>query len=326
MNAVRLTNRIHSKGFAETVYVLCVFLAFVFVGSGNMDWLRRASGTPLPSANLWFPARIWSFAASMAANMACVALVYVINRFFNIIRTPSYLPVALFGIMQLATPDLFSQFYTGTLLALVGGVSMILLFSCFKNPGATSRVFLAFFLVSLASMFKYCFFFFIPVLLIGCAQMRVFTPRSLTAAFLGLITPWWILLGFGVLKLSDVEFPTFQSIFSVIDFGDAFMLMLVGGVTVVFALASFILNGRTTIAYNSRTRSYNGLLAVMTLAAIAGLCADYVNFISYIPLLNFCAAYHVGHYFSAHRAGKSYIGVIGVMALYSGFYICQILI
>mgnify|MGYP001115932613 CR=1 FL=1 len=148
--------------------------------------------------------------------------------------------------------------------------------------------------------------------------MRIFNARSLVAAVLGVLTPWWLLLGFGIISPSDIAIPSFVSIFSVIDHEDTLLLMVTMGIT-TFALLK-------PIAYNARARAVNGTFTVLALLTVICACADYRNIISYVPMLNFCASMEITHYFSTHRGEKSFIPVFILLAAYAVIFACQTVI
>ena len=161
------------------------------------------------------------------------------------------------------------------------------------------------------------------VFLMGCAQMQVFNGRTLVAALIGVVTPWWIMLGFGIITPADIHLPSFAGVFTLIDFSDTFMLLSTVGLTALLIVLSLVLNVFRTIAYNARARAVNGVFTVLSLVTLLACCVDYHNLISYIPLLNFCAALQVSHYFATHRAEKSCFAILPVMVAYIAIYICQ---
>ena len=80
------------------------------------------------------------------------------------------------------------------------------------------------------------------VFLLACVQMQVFNGRTLVAALIGIITPWWILLGFGIISPADIHLPVITSIFSVIDLNDTFLLLISVGFTAFLIVMSLVLN------------------------------------------------------------------------------------
>lgn len=317
---------IHSRSFGLAVALFVLVGAFGYFISGQGVPIPGDKGTIFMSANEWFPSRWADFAASQAGAIVTVMLMMLINKVYNILRSSTSLYIALFAAMQLATPDLMTRFYTGVVLAVIVPLCQFYLFSCFRSPGATRHVFVIFLLLSLCTAIQYCFLFYIPVFLIGLGQMRIFNWRSFLAALLGLITPWWIIFGFGLASPQDISIPVFENIFSVITSDDTLLLLITIGVTVSLAVLCFVLNILKTIAYNARARAMNGFYTVLLLFTIVAACLDYRDIISYVPLFNYCAAIEITHYFSTHRGEKSFIPVLIILAAYAAIFACQTVI
>ena len=203
---------------------------------------------------------------------------------------------------------------------------MLLLFSCYRQPEATRRVFLIALLLSAFTATQYSYSFYLVAFLIGCGQMSIFNRRTLAAAFMGIVTPWILYIGFGIIDPAQLQWPRFANIFSEIDIDDTLMLVVTVGLTAFLTLLSFVLNVLKTIAYNARARAVNGAFTFVMLITLIALCIDYRNIISYIPILNYCAAMEVTHYFSTHRHDKSYIAIFTILAVYAVIFVCQTVI
>lgn len=320
------TRAMHSRAFGVSIGLLALLGAFFFYFSGLSAPLLSDKGVALPSANMWIQTGGADFFAGLAGSALTVAVMLMLNQIYNVLRSMTYLFVALFSMMQLATPDLMTEFYTGTLLSIVVPACLLLLFSCFRQPQSARRIFLIFCTLSACSATQYCFAVYIPVFLLGLAQMQIFSGRTLTASLLGLITPWWIMLGFGIIDVADIHLPHLVSIFAVTDHADAIMMLVALGITTFAMLVCYILNLLKTIAYNARARAFNGAFSLVALFTLTAICVDFRNIISYIPLLNFSAAMETAHYFTTHRAEKSFIPVYILLAAYATIYVCQTMI
>lgn len=326
MKTARLTHNAHSRGFAIVVAALVLVAACLYHAAGLGDRLAGYNGLCLPSPNHWVPQGTLNFVCAIAGMTATVVIMMLLNKVHNVMRSMTSLNISLFCVMQLATPELMTQFYTGTVLAIVVPLCMLLLFNCYRDPGATRQVFLISCMLSLAVATQYCYIVYLPAMLIGCAQMRIFNRRTLAAALMGMLTPWIIMFGFGIVEPQDVRFPDLVSIFSIIDFEETMVLVITVGLSVFVMLACFVLNVLKTIAYNARARAINGAFTIVMLFTVIAMCADFRNIISYIPLLNFCAAMEVTHYLSTHRAEKSFIAIYTLLAAYAALFACQIII
>lgn len=316
----------HSRGFATAAILVMIAGVLLCYLLGDVEAVHGDKGFILPSANEWIPIPWLDMLASLVTTGVVLFIMALISRIFNVLRSDTSLPLTLYALFTLSSPDLSAQFYTGSALVLLVSACIMLLFSCYRAPASTRRVFLIFMVLSAGAATQYCFILFIPVFLLGCAQMRIFNGRTLTAAFLGLLTPWWIMAGCGLLHPSAIHRPELLNIFDNLDAQDTRLLLVAVALTALLAVTAFIFNVMKTIAYNARTRAFNGVYATLSLVTLVGMCVDYRNFISYVPLLNFCAAYQVAAYFNTHRADRSYIAIWTIAAIYFTLYLCQILI
>ena len=143
-----LTRLVHSRAFGVGVAAIVSVCALTYFLRGYGMTLTGDKGLALPSANEWLPSAAADFAAGIGANIVVVLIMLLLNKVYNVFRSMSSLNIALFSAMQLATPDLLTQFYTGTVLAMVVPVGLLLLFSCYREPDSTRHVFLIFLLLS----------------------------------------------------------------------------------------------------------------------------------------------------------------------------------
>lgn len=321
--AAILTRILHSRGIAAVMAVWSLIAFCICYAGVHMVHIAGDKGVALLSANEWLPAGLPDFSGALVAYAAAVFLMISICKIFNVLRSMTWLHVALFALMQTAIPDLAVQFYTGDMLLIVVQVCLLLMLGTYREPRASGHVFLIFFLLSLFTATQYCYVVYMLVFLMGCAQMQVFNGRTLVAAFIGIVTPWWIMFGFGIVTVADIHLPDIKDIFSQIDFNDTFLLLITVGLTALLIVLSLVLNVFRTIAYNARARAVNGVFTVLSLVTLIACCVDFRNIISYIPLLNFCAALQVSHYFATHRGEKTCVAIMLVMAAYIALYICQ---
>lgn len=326
MNTSRLTRSLHSQGFGVAVAAAALAAATFYFATGHTVAMPGDKGIALPSANEWVASPTLSFVLSAVCTTAVLAMMMAMMRVFNVFRSQTSLFVALFAAMQIATPDCCTQLYTGSLLAVAVAVCLMLAFSVYRSPDAGRRVFLIFLILSALAATQYCYILYLPVFLVVCAQMRVLGSRTLAAALMGIVTPWILLLGYGIVNPGDLHMPHMVSVFASIDPGDSLLLVLTVAFTAFAALLAFALNMLKTIAYNARARAVNGAFSVLALATVAGMCADYRNITSYLPLLNFLAAMEISHYFSNHRGDRSFIAVYTLIAVYAAIFVCQTVI
>ncbi len=311
---------LHSRFGALLMMAVAVAATIVSYCMGNIENIPGDTGLWLPSANDWLPAGAGSLTAGLFLNIGIAALLVLLNKRYNIIRSSSDLFARLFLILQMSLPTLMGQFYGGTLLCVIVLLSVFILYASFSRPFPRQPIFLIFFLLALGSMTQYAYAFYLPVFLLGCAQMRIFDGKTFIAALLGIITPVWSMWGFGFISFSEFEMPHFVNIFTAIDSDEMLQMLVTVGLTLILLIVFSILNLVRVLNYNSKTRAYNGFITILSLVTAILVLIDYTNLDIYVPLLNCCAAFQVGHYFAINSYQRSYIIILSLIAVYMGLY------
>ncbi len=325
IKAAQLSQQFHKLPAAiamvviASLYVVVVTALGLYIGDDAMS--------PGLLAELLKPMPMWvGVTANIIFNLGIMALMVLTNRAFNVLRALSWLHVGLFAVMQAAEPFSLLHFGSGSIVAAIIMVCTMLMFSTYSDPTQVRKVFLTFLLLSLGTAIQYGFIFYIPVFLLMCAQMRIMSPRAISAALLGIATVWIILLGFGIISINDIHMPQITDVFTAMESRSVLYTLGVIGITVLLLILSVTANVLKTIAYNAKARAFNGAMLVTALATLVALIIDFDNMAGYLPLLNVCAAYQITHYFVNHRYERQYIGVIGVIAIYIALYIWRFLL
>jgi hypothetical protein len=148
---------------------------------------------------------------SAAINVLCLlatgGILLALNKVFTFVRSMTHLFVSAFFLLQLAHPSGLVSLNAGTLLGLMGAVTLMPLFASFQDSHAQRSIFLIFALVATGVMFHYGFLMLIPVYLLGFANMRVLDFKGMLAMLIGLVTPFWIVMGLGITSPSDAHLP-----------------------------------------------------------------------------------------------------------------------
>lgn len=315
-----ITALLHSRWGAGLLMTLAVAGAIVAYTRQAVVPIWFDLGLGLTAPGKWVPQGLPSLAAGLAANIGIGMLALTVNRTFNVLRSLTTLVAGLFFVMQLGLPSLLCQFYSGTLLALLMLVCCALLFSAYGSGAGQRRVFMAFLLTSLASFTNISFALYLPVLLMGCMQMRIFNTRTLIAAALGALTPPWLLIGFGVVRIDELVMPDWLMAWS--QWGDPhiFRSLVVAAFTLFIGISFIVVNLMKILSYNSRVRAFNGFLTMTLIATAIYTVCDFGSFRFYLPLLNCLTAYQAAHFFTYRRSRRSYIPILILILVYCGFY------
>ena len=290
------------------------------MNSGEVIPILDNKGLGLTTANNWIAFGKSSMVFSIILNLAIAGLLIYLNKMYNVLRNPTVIFAGLFLVLQMPFPDLTGQVYGGTILCITILACAFILFSTYSNPNRRA-IFLIFTILSIGTFFQDAFLFYLPVMIIGCMQMRILDLKTAIAATMGLVTPPWILLGFGYITLDSIAFPEFSSIFAKLSTGEAWQMLVSIGLSVFVCIGAWAANLVRIISYNAQTRAYNGFFAMVSLVSVLFMLTDFTNYIIYVPLLNCCTAIQLGHLFTIYQSRRSYLGIVTVVTIYFGLYL-----
>lgn len=292
--------------------------------TGAVEPITGNSGFAVRSANTWIHNPLLSMLAGVTLNAALAGMLIYINKRFNLLRSISMLFATSFLMIQGAMPMLIGQLYGGSVLCLAILTAIVPLYSTFQKPGRTRLMFLTFLLLSLSTVLSLNYVAYIIVFLVGCFQMQNLTFRGTLAIIIGIITPYWILLGLGVVHPSDMRLWSFVNIFDALSGQDVAKIVVYVGTTFFIGIVCGCINLFRIYGYNARTRAYNGFWIVLAVMTVLLIAIDYSHLIMYIPVLNCCTAVQIGHFFIINNRKRSYIPIVCIMAAYIIIYLWDI--
>lgn len=321
MTETDIVRFLHSRFGTAAMMAIAVVAAVISYHEGGVIPIEGSNGIGLPSANEWLPPGVLSLVINLALNIGVALLMVLANRSFNITRSVSALFAGMFLILQMPFPSFLGQFYGGTLLSLIVILSANILFSSFNRTYPLQPVFLIFFMLAAGAFTQYAYVFYLPVFIVGCAQMRIFGFRTVLAAGIGMITPLWILAGFGIISPEDFTVPQFRSVLAALENTELLQMSVSLGFTMLLCMVFVILNVIRTFNYNAQTRSYNGFISLLSIATVLFILFDYRNLAIYVPMLNCCAAFQMGHFFATYNSRRSYIAILCIIMAYVALYL-----
>ena len=315
----------NSKVFAIFSAIALIFIVYVNYSSGN---IISASSQ---SHGILFPAVAQSIPdprISVALNALCIILtgliLVILNKMFNFIRSVTWIFVSVFFLLTISTPIISSQLFTGTLVNLVIVLTMFTLYASFQNKRSQRNIYSSFALVSAACMFHYAYIYLIPVLILGYMLMQAGNLRSFLAMILGIITPFWIVLGFGIADIADFSLPSYESVWAALRTPQLHLSIVYIAIVVILTVVLTSLNLLQIINYKLQARAYNGYLVYLSVASILMMAIDYQNAFIYLPAVNLCLSIQFAHFFTLNSHTRRYIAVFVLIAASIASNILQI--
>lgn len=262
-----------------------------------------------------------SWAVNLALLIAVAGAMIAVNRQFNLLRTVSVFFSAYFMFITASTPVASTFLGIGPVLALVAMLGMWILFTIYNERRSDRRIFLIFTLLSAGTLADWHFLFFVPVFVVGLAQMRILRFKKIMAALIGLVTPPWIAFGLGLMPI-----PTLPHIFFT---PPTLLLSMPGGwpflctvlLTIIIGFLLGLANLIRIIGFNAQARAYNGFLSLLGITTGVLAIVNFTDLQVYVPLLNACVAFQMGHFFRATASRRGYILILGLLASYTALYI-----
>lgn len=255
---------------------------------------------------------LWTYTGGwlLALISLAVAALLVYNIKARALYKGQPFPVgALFLLLQAASVVSL----TGCLTAAVAVASMAFIFLCFSKPRETKTVFLIYLFCGIGALGARSFLLLAGALLLALILVRAFSMKGLVAALLGLVTPLIILGGFGVYDIDRLVAVYATAWHPGFDAPTLFSC----AVAVVFALAMFL----PSYGYPAKARARNMAVLGLTACAVAMPFVDSVNAPDYLPLVNVCAAYNIGHFAATKRFGwvAAVLAAISAGVFYFGY-------
>lgn len=322
MKPAMITHYMHTRGGVVLLWLVAIACSYHAMTHGAVTPLQGQGGVALPSADTWLPGGSWmSWGASMGVNALVAILAVIINRTFNVLRSMTMLFAGLYPVMMMGTPSLFGQLYGGTILALAVVMAQMILYAIYASPGSTRQVFLIFFIMSLTALACQAALFYLPVLLLGCVQMRVLNWRSFLAALLGVITPVWILLGFGIISVDHFTWPHLENALPTLNSDDLPPLMVTIGFTMLIGVLATLANLVKMISYKAQIRALNGFITVILTATAVLIFFDLEDALILVPLLNMFVAIQLAGFFGRHSESRhGFLPIWGLVLIYFLLY------
>ncbi len=290
---------------------------------------RRISGDLgicLPSPNLWDINPISSWIINTVLLGGCAAAGFFLNRSYNFIRSTHPVLTSLFLVLSASNPWITGYLSSSTLLCAVNIICISVMFKSFRSNNATQEMFLIGTFISVGSMFQYAFLPMIVAYALSAIVMKVFRFKEFLALMMGLIAPYWIGIGLGLIPLDRFTMPQITNLFQ--DYAQVsrlIVLLISVGIAIFVGIVLGLNNSIRLYAGNSRVNAMN--LTFIFVGMVCSVCVivDFSNMMAYIATLYFTVAVQVANMCALWNVKRDHIVVALPSLVYIGFFIAMIL-
>lgn len=248
----------------------------------------------------------------------CTVIMIALNKGFSFLGGITSLFASLFILFETTVPILSARWNEGSVVALVTLICMFILFSIYEDRKSTSRIFLIFTILSAFTLWQVAFLYLIPLFIVGVIQVRVFSFKALLAILFGIITPYWITIGTGLVNIADIQLPTLIPIYTLNEIPQYF---LSAAVIAFMGVVAVVANFFTLMKYRLQVRVYNGFILLLFLFTLGMMLFDANNAPAYFTLLTLNVGMQIAHWFATNSYKRQYIAVIFVTIVMLANYV-----
>ncbi len=328
MNHAVLTKSMHNRPTLAAACVVAAACMAVFFMHRGFPWPVESYGLVDNWNGVWCHNPYIGLGIETGLMALIMLLMAHLNKAYNLLRKMSMLHCSLFIIMEAATPPLLLTLSSGAVLCFTVLLCLAILFFAHQHEiPDTRRIFLVFFMLSAGSSVQYAYLVYIPVFILACIQLKLFSIRALSAIILGIVSPWIIMMGFGIATPSDLQMPVF--LLEMPQWGHPRTLLFLATVafTIVLSILALLQNLIKIISYNAQSRAMQSVITTITIVTAAAIVIDFRNIYAYLTILNCITAFQLTHMFVAiHNFAKSYLAVLILVIAYIGLFVMKMIV
>lgn len=262
-------------------------------------------GIALPSPNLWNLIPVWGEVLNVTLIGLSALTIYLVNKQFSLIRTDQPLGAAFFLPLMIANLAVSSRLSAAPLISLLCLFILASLFNSYRKRNATRSLFFIASCLSLGSLFEYAMIPFIIASLFGAFFMDALRFKEFLALGLGLISPYWVLIGLGIVNPLNLNIPLPVTIFSATP--DPYTFTLLALITILTLAGVFLTLYNGFIIYAGNTRVHRCALTINTfgLTAAAAMWFDISNILAYFGVFYIWISFQLANLFTLRELPRN---------------------
>lgn len=254
-----------------------------------------------------------------------VALMASANKKFNFIPEPE--PVMSMSLALLLACNCLTTttLSASTMMLFFNVLAIYIIISTYEEMNATREFFIVGTLPAIGAMFQCSFLAMIPAYVAGGLMMKSFRIREFIAFIFGLVAPYWIAIGLGMVSPEAFRWPDTLSVISAAGVSKTAALTLVtscimGGLSIIFALY----NSVKLFTRNSRLRCMHLTFNFIGIMALIGLLFNFNNFPAYFATLALWLAVEVATLFNLYNIRYIQALLVGILVIFLPFYFIEL--
>lgn len=268
----------------------------------------------------------WSWAANTALLGVTAVMLSIVNKEFRIVNGSDTILIGMFLVLSSSNVWTSGLFTSSGFMALVNLICIYILFGCYRQRNATREIFIIGTILSIGSIFEYAFIFMMPLYILGALMVKCLSVKAVIAFIMGILAPYWIAVGFGLLPPESLKFPELSNVFGVFaSKSDMFVGLLNVGITLLITLMLALTNSVRLYAGNSKRRIFNMVINVMGIATLICMIFDFDNLTTYLVTLYLVMAVQLGNLFELRNIHRGGWWLLSLSLLYAAGFVMMII-
>lgn len=320
-------NKEHTAGPASVAAGIVVGLCMIAA-----TWLYLPAELPvgelgicLPSPNLW-PTFTWDTAVDTLLIGVAVLWASMLNKKHAFVKgAETMLPTALIVLLT-SNPLLTSYLGTPVLMLIVNLICLGVLMGAYRSANATNAMFVVATFLSLGSMLQYAFLPLMIVYPVLALMIKVMRGKEMAAYLMGLVAPYWVALGFGIVTPADFNMPQFFSPLRLVGTDEYFFfIMLSLGTLALLGLTMALNNAMMIYSGSVRVRIFNNMINLLGIWCGACMLVDFGNLAAYSSTFIFAASVQIANFFAIRRIPKSSLWFWSLLSVFMLYFIFMLI-
>lgn len=262
----------------------------------------------------------WGCAINALLIALAIFLAFLFNKKHCFVRSTEALLPTTMAVILASNPVNTSYLGTPVVMLIVNLVCLDILMKAYDSENATNSMFAVATYLSVGSMLQYAFLALIIVYPIMAIMTKVLRIKEIVAYMMGLIAPYWVALGFGLISFSDFRTPHFLVNIPNAD-GNYLLLVFISLCTLALVGLIMTLNNAMLIyAGNMRVRTFNNMINLLGFSCGLFMIADFDNFEAYASSFSFAVSVQISNFFAKRRIPQSPIWFWGLLSLFIALF------
>lgn len=250
-----------------------------------------------------------------------IILAFAFNKKHSFVRsTEALLPTAM-AVILASNPVNTSYLGSPVVMLIVNLVCLDIIMKSYGSVNATTSMFAVATYLSLGSMVQYAFLPMMMVYPVMALMGKVLRLKETVAYVMGLVAPYWVALGFGLISFYDFRLPQFLAELPNAD-GNYLLLVFISLCTLALVGLMMTLNNAMLIyAGNMKVRTFNNMINLLGFVCGVFMLIDFDNFGAYASTFCFAVSVQISNFFAMRRIPQSPVWFWGLLSLFMALFL-----